>query len=1794
MNRRVVPFLVALVAFCFTLPHAEGKEAGRNGLNIIQTTPDGWTVEYAYRPFTESIVVIDGIAHKIFIESPAQPEREGEPMLPVDVLTLGVPFGSLLKAELVDAVYDSLMEQDIAPVPGHRYTDEGEAVELYVKNQQAYENNRFTPQTTLAVDPPILIRQQLLSTLRLHPVQYNPVTRTLKRLIHARIDVRLLTGSKLGTGSVAQSDRHFEESYRDLVDNYEESKLWRIGGDGSDKKVGPDPTRDWFEVGRTYYRIPVASDNWYRVTKADLAQAGADPSSIDPGSLKVYYRGAQIPVVVRPDTSVEFFGLRNYGDTTYIDIYADTSVYWLTWGGTPGLRFVPQVQSPGSPVQTIGSAQLTRHFEENTGYFQGTTQLEVIQNGTVPGEGWYWERLFPNTTIIIPFLLDNIDQGAGTTSVLRARIFSMTSDGPDVDHHARFWINDSLLGEIMFEGRTGVTFSASLPTTWLRSDTNRIRMTSIPTPTIPNLFYLDWFDVTYRRDLRAVGDRLEFISPASSGGGPVEFSVRGFSTSNIEVYDLTGGRKITGGTITGDSLGGFAIAFKDTFSSPRTYVILGNGTAGQTLPLQPKMFSDIRVRPQGADHIIIAHRNFMSFAQQLALHRKNSSNLRVALVDVQDIYDEFNYGVFDATKIKTFLWYAYQHWLSPAPTSVLLFGDASWDFKKYLPSSIKTNFVPAYGVPAGDNWFATFDTTVVPWMNIGRIPVEDSIQAQRTVAKIILYDSYELDEWNKNFLMITGGNSPAEQSSFNNSTESLINLYIQPPPLGGTPYRVYKATAAVIDGENKQYMRNRVRDGVVFVNFLGHSGGRIWGVDIGSPYDLENTNGRLPFVSSVSCNVGAFAEPSNNVLAEDFFMADNRGAIAAWASSSLGYPTPGTILVNHFLGGVRDSLRGLGVLTTNARFRLWQTSPGNAIYQAMVNLNPLIGDPLSRLAIPLKPDLAIRNGDISITQPVPTPNDSLLSVQIKLHNYGLVPADSVEISLTDVHNGQSLPILEKMRVRPPRHRDSLVVSWDGAGQVGLHTLTATLDPQNLITEANELNNVASAIQYVYANLLAVVKPIPNQVVAPGAQTLVVTSPVGRDSAGFSYHFELDTVPTFDSPFKLLSGPVTPGVVSGEWSTPSLPDGKVFFWRARTIDGDLEGNWVTSSFSTSATVPPLPTVQWRQYTSGQFERNSLIQCTTTDSGVTIKPNLPINLYSRSLGNRANLNLDYYSIIRLNELTIVGHWWVLGSSFMVLRVNEFTGAYEFRAFDIASQAAQRDSMRSFIQNTTNGDYLAMSVIFDGKTNVNESLYVALESLGSTLVRQLVPGRSWAFIARKGSPGAALESMTNDSAIVSLQVPNYYSFGKGSMTSERIPVAAVWDSLQWAWTGPSGTEARVALIGARSDGRLDTLRTLSGVETAVSLASLGALTSGPTYSSLRLGGLLSSNDASVTPRLTDWQMRFQLPADLAVSSQTVGYPEEVTVERGTVFNLPVTVYNIGFMDAESARVAVSMFDKFNKARPIAGGMVGAIPVHGSNSTTIPLQTSDFPRRVVLQVAVSPAKKAKDLVPENNITYYSLNVSGILAAGIRLFADGNQLMDGDYVPPQPRILVRVPERNGTHTGIRRVELFVDGMPSGNTPASLQGSDLARTVAEPEVEFTPVLQNGRRELLARVLEPTAFGDVDTLEHLLTVNVLDETRILQVYNYPNPFNGETQFSFVLTGALPPDELSIRIFTVSGRKIKELSVPGSALHVGFNKVAWDGRDSDGDEIANGYYFYQLSTKGSSGELRSSVEKLVKVR
>lgn len=1806
--KREMWIVCAIAAACVcTARSLAATSKPHEGIVIISQSSEGWVLQYTPQILPTSSVDIDGAPHVLFPGAASLDggiEHAGEPLLPIDVVTFGIPPKAIIEAELVEPVYETIANQLVAPIPTYSMSGDTQIVVDYRKDQRAYNQHRFYPSHEVLTDAPTLLRDQWIANVRISPYTYNPGTKTLRRLVRAMLIVKLKMseGGELPHRSPTP-DPFFEPTYRSTIVNYEQARVWRV------PKIAPalrpviaDPTRDWFETGRDYYKIPIARDGWYTVSKAQLVAAGALPSQIDVPTMKMFYRGVQVPIVVRPDTSVEFYGRANRGDSTYTDFFTDTSAYWLTWGGATGLRFSPSFVDSIPPVTTSFSEMVTRHFEKNNYYFTGTTISDVINIETVPGEGWAWgtpdQWFFPNTTREYDFTLDSIDSLTSRQATIRVRLVSTTLNYTTPNHRAQFWLVDSsvtrYLGEVTFAGRASGSFTASFPHSYLKNGRNVLRIQSLNTGASPNQFYLDWFEVDYNRSLRASGNQAEFVMPASGSLSRTTFRVSGFTSPYIDVFDLATNRAITSVQIIASGGSQYEIAFRDTLRGSRHYVVAAEGGALPVPSVTRKQFADIRVNAQGADYLIITHRAFMNAAQQLAAHRQAVNGVRTAVIDVDALYDEFNYGIMNGTKLKQFIKHAYDTWQAPRPSYLLMFGDACWDYHRFLSSTIKTNYVPSYGVPVTDNWYVTFnaDTSAMPFMFVGRIPVATPQQATETVQKIIAYDTYTLGEWNKNFLFITGGNDPSEQSLFNVYSEMMIGNKVLPSPIAGTPFRVYKTTRGAIDGEHRERLKELVRNGLVFMNFIGHSGGRIWGVDIGPPSELENTDGKLPFVSSTSCNVGGFAEPSSNVLAEDFLLASNRGAIATWASSTLGFPGYGKDLSLDFLQGLRDSLRALGPLTTAPRIAMLRRYGNDYISVSTVHSNNLVGDPLSRFALPLASDLAVRAVDIVPSNPIPTPRDTLVIVRVKLFNYGLVPPDSVGVTVTDVFNGQTTTLVNNRKLAPTRQVDSLLVEWRRMDQVGVHTLAVTLDPEARIPEVNELNNIASREQYVYANTLSIVKPIRNMVVPPGIQRLVVTSPFGVDSSGFTYEFQLDTVDTFDSPALISSGPLAPGPVTGEWITPSLPSNGVYFWRARARYPQTVGSWVVSSFSTANDAPTLPRVRWRERTREQFQRDQLVRLAATDSGVTIAPTPPINLYVRSVGTRYNQLAEYYSIIKVNEQQIRGYFFDagVGTGFLAMRLDDFTGEPDFRTFNTPafppdSGLAHARRMLAFINETPVGHYLAFSVIFDGATGVTESLKVALEQLGSTRIRQVQPYMSYVLVVRKGVSGGAipaLEALTNDTAVVTMSIPNLYRARQGAITTPPMFIASSWIGFHWRVVVQPATDARLAFLGVRSNGSVDTLRVFPRDSADVDLSFLNTLISGGQYSSLQTATLLSTADATITPTLREWWMDLIAPADLAVSARTIGGNASSPTR-----NIEVTVHNIGFQQSDSSTVVLSLLDRQNRVRHIASMSLPPIPLGSSRSVVIPLATKNLQRRITVQAVVVPSNTSRDLVAENNTAYYSFdNIVLAYRSGMKVYVDGAEIMEGDYVPANPSLMVRMPSEDEMPRAAAQAKLFVDE----RLAAEWQPTATAPGATE-QPTFAPQLSDGYHRLRFTILRTNTLGEGDTLEHIVGVNVSGANRIVQVYNYPNPFTSDTYFTMMLAGSSPPDELVLRIYTIAGRKIREIAVPQP--RIGFNRVYWDGRDADGGEVANGYYLYQLTMR-TGGSTETALQKLVKVK
>jgi len=98
----------------------------------------------------------------------------------------------------------------------------------------------------------------------------------------------------------------------------------------------------------------------------------------------------------------------------------------------------------------------------------------------------------------------------------------------------------------------------------------------------------------------------------------------------------------------------------------------------------------------------------------------------------------------------------------------------------------------------------------------------------------------------------------------------------------------------------------------------------------------------------------------------------------------------------------------------------------------------------------------------------------------------------------------------------------------------------------------------------------------------------------------------------------------------------------------------------------------------------------------------------------------------------------------------------------------------------------------------------------------------------------------------------------------------------------------------------------------------------------------------------------------------------------------------------------------------------------------------------------------------------------------------------------------------------------------------------------------------------------------------------DNTHVAEQYvlyqNYPNPFNPQTSIDFYVPKAT---HASIKVYDIMGRELVTLF--DNEIKAGNHQVVWQGRDSMGNNVASGIYFYRLQ----AGDF-SQIHKMLLVR
>ncbi|MGD9306433.1 MAG: C25 family cysteine peptidase, partial [Desulfobacterales bacterium] len=481
----------------------------------------------------------------------------------------------------------------------------------------------------------------------------------------------------------------------------------------------------------------------------------------------------------------------------------------------------------------------------------------------------------------------------------------------------------------------------------------------------------DWIEAVYPRQFVAVDDSLTFTHDSG-----YVYSIEDFSTDALMVFDITdtGDVARVEGFEIPEAAAPFSLQFEIAADGDaHSYVVVADSEVNTSVAaIIEERAADLGNSENGADYIIITHGDIgwdgtgaaYGWLEELVALRQ-AQDLRVQVVDVQDIYDEFSYGMVTPQAIKDFLTYAYDNWTAPSPQYVVVVGDSSYDFKDNWGLGTVIH-VPAYliytdymGETLTDEWFVTVSgDDAVPDMYIGRLPAKDAAEAATMVAKIVAYeDAVNTKSWENDILLVADDQVQDFEIVFKTINEDAAALL----PAGmNQPYKGYLEDyldAGFAAADLRDDILDRINAGTLMVNFSGHGYIHGWAeellFDVGYMGSLANA-GKYPFMVSMSCLTGYFGYPEawTASLAEVLLRADEKGAAAALMPTGMT-TTAGQHVMNTalFESLFAEDVRSLGAAISAAKQQL--LANGDAYFEQISATFLLFGDPAMQLKVPL-------------------------------------------------------------------------------------------------------------------------------------------------------------------------------------------------------------------------------------------------------------------------------------------------------------------------------------------------------------------------------------------------------------------------------------------------------------------------------------------------------------------------------------------------------------------------------------------------------------------------------------------------------------------------------------------------------------------------------------------------------------------------------------------------------------------------------------------------------------------------
>ncbi|MEM6697264.1 MAG: C25 family cysteine peptidase, partial [Bacteroidota bacterium] len=1018
-------------------------------------------------------------------------------------------------------------------------------------------------------------------------------------------------------------------------------------------------------------------------------------------------------------------------------------------------------------------------------------------------------------------------------------------------------------------------------------------------------------------------------------------------------------------------------------------------------------------------------------------------------------------------------------------------------------------------------------------------------------------------------------------------------------------------------------VRQLIDEGTAMIVFYGHSSPTTLDFDIGKPEEYNN-KGRYPMFYAIGCNTNTvFDVPST--LSEDYVFIEDRGTIGFFGSTSLTQLTNLSRYARGFYSnfGTESYGKTIGEII---RETIIDYEADNAfISQHIKHVLMFHGDPALRLYPHEHPDFVLNTQESVITPNLVSTQPDSFKVNLNLTNIGRGVRDSLTIVINQILSSGEKQFLATTRILSPKSEIILSMNLPvlkKVDNIGKNQLEIILDPENDIEEGSiqaEGNNTSSLPLFIINNDVRPIYPV-NYGIVSESEVILQASSTNTFSENTRFYAEIDTTANFDSPVKELTEIEQKGGLISWQPSLRLEENTTYYWRV-SVDSSLTTgfgfNWQTSSF----TYLPESSNGWNQSHFQQLDDNELNLLNFEEANQVfadraIEFGVQTSSYSTLGSFDIGVTREGFNLFSSGRCSGAQSLWVAVFDPVTLKVRR-RGSEAPEAFNCfgsggyvlsvnLNSRSDRSRIADFFENNIrDNDYvIAFTTKQEGNTfNASEwaadsieygtNIFQVFEKYGATQIRDLVERETpYLFVFQKGETDffPLEQHAINDTEIIQAKTFFNGRSDSGSIKTNQIGPANNWSQLLWNLSEQETRDSvSVDVFGMDEEGT-EVLIYEKVLDKEIDLSSVSA----SKYPYLKL--VWNTKDAvNLTPAQLDyWRVLYEPLPELALAPNLSFDFQSDTLQRGESLKMKLAVANTGLIDVDSVEMRYTLIDEENREQQF-DLKEKALNSQDTLVTDLNISTADLKGGYQLLIEANPKRSPQEQFFFNNTGVIPFFVEADERNPLLdVTFDGTRIMNGDIVAAKPQIVVNLRDEN-RFLALNDTSLMQVGVlyPSGELRKFYFGSELMEFFPADEnnlekeniarIEFQPIFTESGTYQLQLLAEDRANNQSGEFLYTVDFEVITESQISNVFNYPNPFSTSTQFVFTLTGSDIPEDMRIQIMTVSGRVVREISMAELGnVRIGNNRsqFKWDGTDEFGDRLANGVYLYRVLVKGQN--------------